>query len=492
MATCTLSRLITSKKVDNRSKYELFDAFLSDKGRLIYSAPFRRLQQKAQVFSLESNSAVRSRLSHSLEVAHIGAYISHAITKKIKQNENKNEDMKFWIDNEISINTVVETTCLMHDIGNPPFGHFGESTISEWFQNDVRLSNIIAKAGLTNGKENICDCVKDKLSIKDFILFDGNPQALRIATKLQGEDGLTGLNFTFTQIAASLKYTHGGKNYSKNKSNHLTSKLGYFSTEQEIVEKVWDELGMPENGRHPLTFIMEAADDISYCTSDIDDGIENKVVTEKDFFEYITTHTPPSILKNQDIFDIVQICKGIRTNHKISAFTEFKTKLSSKLVEKAASIFSENFCLIMQFGFHSPLLKEDLESEDILFLLCLVKKFTREHIFNNSDVELIELSGHSILTGLLNCYTPILELKADEFLKLINDEKSNASKVAARLSRTLPKKCVKSYKEQLEIKKHEKFTEWNLRAHLIIDFISGMTDQYALELYQSLAGIKVK
>lgn len=238
MTDCILEKTISYKKVDTRTKYELEDAFISDKGRLIYSAPFRRMQQKAQVFSLESNSAVRSRLSHSLEVAHIGDYIVHAITKELrKSNNGENKDKTFWLNNEKSIKSIVETTCLMHDIGNPPFGHFGESTISDWFKNKANLTLILRKSGLLSDDQKIDEEFENSIQLRDFTSFDGNPQAIRIVTKLQGDDGVTGLNFTYTQIAASLKYTYGGSNYKKIKENHLTSKIGYFSTEEDIVKK---------------------------------------------------------------------------------------------------------------------------------------------------------------------------------------------------------------------------------------------------------------
>ncbi|SOD34543.1 dGTPase [Serratia sp. JKS296] len=494
MTNCTLEKTITYKKVDTRTKYDLEDAFISDKGRLIYSAPFRRMQQKAQVFSLESNSAVRSRLSHSLEVAHIGDYIVHAITKELKKPSNeKNKDQAFWINNDKSIKSIVETTCLMHDIGNPPFGHFGESTISEWFKNEEKLTLILRKSGLLKNKEKIDDKFRKLIQLKDFTSFDGNPQAIRIVTKLQGDDGITGLNFTYTQIAASLKYTHGGSNYKKIEENHLTSKIGYFSTEEDIVKETWQELSIPENCRHPLTFIMEAADDISYCTSDIEDGIEKGIVTDEELYEFIKEKTSlNSSLYNNDVRKILEICDDNRSNKKISQFTEFKTTLSRLLVKKAADNFVEDFDNIMQFKRTEPLLVEDNDNKDITAILSQLKSFTKEFIFSSSEVEMTELSGHSIISGILNCYSPLLEIEQHDFIALTKKEKSSSiSKVAVRLYRTLPEKYLKSYIQNTD-EKTSIHSEWNLRAHLIIDFISGMTDQYALELYQSLTGIKVK
>lgn len=489
--------MISANKVDKRSDYQLEDAFLSDKGRLIYSAPFRRMQQKAQVFSLESNSAVRSRLSHSLEVAHIGAYITHAITKKFKEDKKIDHNREFWITYEKAINTIVETTCLMHDIGNPPFGHFGESTISGWFKDEAKILNILKKAKIINQLNSIklTPNIKTRLHLNDFILFDGNPQAIRIATKLQGEDGLTGFNFTFTQIAASLKYTSGEVGYIKVEGNHASSKLGFFSTEQKIIEKTWENLSIPTSGRHPLTFIMEAADDISYCTSDIDDGIEKGVIKEEELYKFILSEIKGLKFKISDkqVRELLNICKGIRKNLKISSFTEFKTTLSRMLVNKASTVFHKEFNDIVAFKKTTPLLIELEESKDIIQILCIIKKFTKKYIFTSHDVELTELSGHSIINGILNSYSPLLELEADAFLALTQNKKHKSlDKVTSRLYRTLPEKYLKSYINEVDMISGDIFLEWNLRAHLIVDFISGMTDQFALELYQSLTGIKVK
>ncbi|WP_262207549.1 dGTP triphosphohydrolase [Serratia proteamaculans] len=392
------------------------------------------------------------------------------------------------------MNSIVETTCLMHDIGNPPFGHFGESTISEWFKNDENIKLILRKSKLIKDDSVLDDNLKELIQLKDFTSFDGNPQAIRIATKLQGDDGVTGYNFTYTQIAASLKYTYGGRDYKKIADNHLSSKIGYFSTEEDIVKETWEKLSIPINGRHPITFIMEAADDISYCTSDIDDGIEKGVITEDDLYSFIKKNIPEHISSiDDDVNRIIELCNGIKKNEKISLFTEFKTTLSRMLVTKASTVFYNEFDSIISSEKKTPLLIEDKESKDILLVLLQLKEFTKEAIFSTPEVEMTELSGHSIITGILNCYVPLLELESNSFLDLIKKNKNKSiSKVTSRLFRTLPDKYLKAYHAQRVKNEDDIYLEWNLRAHLIIDFISGMTDQYALELYQSLTGIKVK
>ena len=152
----------------------------SDRARLIYSAAFRRLQQKAQVFSLESNSSVRSRLTHSIEVSHIGRYIVARVLEKIAESEMPDETKKYWDIHSLSLSNIVETACLMHDIGNPPFGHFGEAAVSEWAESVAQkdwFESLFKDEG-----------IRKSLTL-DLTHFDGNPQGFRIITKLQGDDG---------------------------------------------------------------------------------------------------------------------------------------------------------------------------------------------------------------------------------------------------------------------------------------------------------------
>ncbi len=163
----------------SEKKYDDFPSIsLSDHARYIYSASFRRLQMKAQVFSLENNAAVRSRLTHSMEVAHIGVFLVQKIVELISEELSKgkaiNPHLKFILDEDVAIRKTVETACLIHDVGNPPFGHFGESAISTWFGENKAILEGKKKVNLSESDYNY----------NDFIHFDGNPQGLRIISKL--------------------------------------------------------------------------------------------------------------------------------------------------------------------------------------------------------------------------------------------------------------------------------------------------------------------
>jgi dGTPase len=253
----------------------------SDRGRLIYCPAFRRLQQKAQVFSLEPNAAVRSRLTHSLEVAQMGRYIADQIVVKLKESKLADE-------NECAaIVSFVETACLMHDIGNPPFGHFGEAAIQEWFRTYGK--NLVIESCGKNLSEPVeIASEKAEKTIADFIEFDGNPQGLRIVTKLQRNADEYGLNLTKTTLASYLKYIRSSNEEKGNGDQPFIKKCCYFQTESDLVNDIWKEFKYLKPQRFPLAYIMEAADDLAYCISDLEDSIEKGLIRKKDAIECIS------------------------------------------------------------------------------------------------------------------------------------------------------------------------------------------------------------
>lgn len=222
----------------------------SDRGRLLFCPAFRRLQQKAQVFSMESNASVRSRLTHSLEVAQVGRYIADQISIQLMERN--------WAEKEecAALTTFVETACLMHDIGNPPFGHFGEFAISEWFKlNGAEALKSSFEASGMAGSDSYT-----VRALADFLEFDGNPQGIRIVTKLQRNNDEFGLNLTKTTLAAYLKYVRTSGVKPEEVKSPFVKKCGYFSTEADIIVSVWAEFGYGSPQRYPLAYIMEAAD----------------------------------------------------------------------------------------------------------------------------------------------------------------------------------------------------------------------------------------
>ncbi|MDE2153095.1 MAG: dNTP triphosphohydrolase, partial [Betaproteobacteria bacterium] len=267
--------LKTDRSRQSGSGYTSFlDNATSDRARVLYSSPFRRLQDRAQVFSLETNAAIRSRLTHSLEVAHVGrAIASRFFDSSYGEKFVPNHDERS------ALPTIVETGCLMHDLGNPPFGHFGETAIKEWFE--IKEDDVKKILGAEDSKAK--KSVAFKRMYADFTGFDGNAQTLRIITKLQYNIDKYGLNLTFPQIAAVIKYPW--TSYSDRRPSG--KKFGIFHTEYGTFQETWKALGLQEGQRHALAYLVEAADDISYCMSDIEDGLEKRVISWTEFICYL-------------------------------------------------------------------------------------------------------------------------------------------------------------------------------------------------------------
>ncbi|NME03794.1 dGTPase [Aeromonas sp. DNRA1] len=505
---------IDRSRVSTAEHSSILAATQSDRARLIYSAPFRRLQQKAQVFSLESNSAVRSRLTHSIEVSHIGRYIVAKITEMISQADNISDSQKeYWKENGLAISNIVEIACLMHDIGNPPFGHFGEAAIVEWARS-AGMDNVIASAiPKTDGVIN-----KDIL-LSDFYNFDGNPQGFRIITKLQGDDGFNGLNLTFSQLASFLKYTHSPETKSSSPAKPFTKKIGFFETEKHIIHKAWQALSMPKHSRHPLGFLMEASDDISYCISDIEDGIEKGIITLEHFIANMKLLTEKELahVNNDDKYKklLIQLTQQQGIDSPIGVFLSFKTQLQNILVHDVAEFFISNYDKFLDFSLDKEIIFKGTTSHSVLKLL---KTYTGKYLFSSCEAEEMELSGFSIIYGILDEYQKLLSLPKESFISLVISDVDEINKknlkLHHRLFNRLPSRHVKAYmsallNEALPPKKMEDeaalnamlktktmsmdaHQEWVLRAHLIVDFVSGMTDQFSMEFFQMLKGINVK
>ena len=251
----------------------------SDRGRLLFSNAFRRLHSKTQVFDQESNASVRTRLTHSLEVATIGRYIAEVAAKEMsRQGWLGSTDDPKTPDAAAALVTFVEVACLMHDLGNPPFGHFGEETIQTWFGKwEDKYRGRFHKSVRRDF---------DRL-YQDFLYFDGNPQGFRMATRLQWIKDEFGYNLTFTQLAATLKYPWTPGSVGQTKDGRLVKKAGVFNSEMDVLCGLQSELRLEEGARHPLAYLMEAADDISYCLSDIEDALEKKVIRGQDFVTWM-------------------------------------------------------------------------------------------------------------------------------------------------------------------------------------------------------------
>lgn len=470
-------RLRPSSQPDRDTNHEM----VSDHARVVTSNAFRRLQAKAQVFSLEENASVRTRLTHSLEVSAFGRQLAQRIFSKL--HNKKKIDKK----HEFAFVSLVETSCLLHDIGNPPFGHFGEYSIRNWFKRNWKeISNFwISK------NKNISNILCKKYS-SDFFEFDGNAQGFRIITKLQWHNDHYGLNLTCSLLSAYLKYI----SCNSNPKIDFQKKIGFFKTEEKIFKDISKVLELKNSKRNPLAYVMEAADDLAYCLSDIEDGIEKNIITPQNFIDYIIENTKDKKALNI-INNIIKYSKNKIINpeydkkiinHKNKEkikFFEFRINLTRKLQDMLCDCYINNHDDILN-GTARPLKKLNKSVEVIL---NTITDFAKNNLFCSKYAADIELAGHSAISGILDKFKDVLTLSSKEFNDILNNKSGKgAFEHEKRLIWMLPKK-------QLNVYEYEKTIFPNiepiLRAHLIIDYISGMTDNHAIQVYQILSGISI-
>ncbi|WP_122894120.1 dGTPase [Arcobacter peruensis] len=490
-----------TKKITIKRKYERIDvtpvdineATESNRGRIVNSPAVRRLQQKTQVFPLEINAAVRSRLTHSLEVQQVSRHIARTIIKILKE---KKKLKKYNLDGlEHAFTSTSEMASLMHDIGNPPFGHFGELALNEWMQKKGvkcfnKALNIKKDSLLSKNMRSF-----KKMIEKDICCFEGNAQGIRIAHSLQG------LNLTYSQTASILKYTRAA--YEKrpiktSKFSYLKKKPGFYYSEEEYVKEIYTELDMKEGCRFPLTYIMEAADDISYGIADLEDAVDKGIMSLKKLYETIIKEADEYGEKGEFLKSIAkekyEMAKKKNRSQVNNFIIYFRTDIVNYLVKYAAKVFLENHKKVFNGTYNKALLEDNNSEFDVI--LEVLKKVAVKHVFKHPEVEILELKGNASIKGLLNCYKPLLELSNKEFNLLLNNQK-NETPISARLFNRLSNKHIDAYDNALrDLSKKEvkgfkyRILEWYYRARLILDFISGMTDEYAIKEYQELSAIK--
>ena len=476
-----------SKQRQASDEYSVLRFFESDRGRILNSAAIRRLQQKTQVFPLERNSVVRTRLTHSMEVQQVGRYIVKEIVNRLSLTRKLKT---FGLDKSVmSIESLVEMACLMHDIGNPPFGHFGEAAINQWF--NARLGiNKDSSYPILNINESDAQSLKSlKLKIRqDLSNFEGNAQAIRLVHTILR------LNLTYSQIASILKYSKPAywSNDIPDEFSYLMKKPGYYLSEESFVNELSQQLDIQPFHRYPLTYIMEAADDISYCIADLEDAVEKKILTVQQLYHYLKEAWGP--VKKGDLFDEVvnKPYDNLKKNEFEAIgidqfFMYLRVNTIAKLVPHAAERFIENIETIYHGSFNHALL-EDHEAE--YKLLNIFKTVGFEHIFNHEMVENIELQGYRIITGLLDIYSPLLNMSTEDFINLAKTNNHKNYPIETRLYHKLSAKHCVAYQQAIASldKGHCNFKCWEFyyRCRLIQDYISGMTDHFAYDEYRKL------
>ena len=483
----------------DKSEHEILRIFESDRGRIINSPAIRRLQQKTQVFPLERNAAVRTRLTHSMEVQQVGRYIAKEILSRLKEQRL----LETYGLDELTgpFESIVEMACLMHDIGNPPFGHFGEAAINDWFKQRLYPSDavsqplsddrcIVRDLRLREGEEGLND-LRRKVR-QDLCHFEGNAQGIRLVHSLMR------MNLTWAQVGCILKYTRPAWWMGETPASHsyLMKKPGYYLSEEAYIERLRKELSLTPNGRFPLTCIMEAADDISYCVADLEDAVEKRIFSVEELYQHLYTawgtHEKGSLFAQ-----VVENAWEKSRSNTLSRSTEdqffmyLRVNTLNKLVPYAASRFIDNLPLIFSGEFNHALLEDDSSFSQ---LLELYKHVAMRHVFSHPDVEQLELQGYRVISGLLEIYAPLLQLSVDEFSELVEHERVRRIPIESRLYQKLSTRHRLAYVEAIG-KLDRQSPQWPVmeyyyRCRLIQDYISGMTDLYAWDEYRKLMAVE--
>jgi dGTPase len=484
--------LITDQRYRGKSSVtgrSIAEEAVSDRSRVLYSSAFRRLQQRTQVFTISKDAAVRTRLTHSLEVASVGRWIA----QKVVDGKLKGLGPLYGS----ALVSLVETGCLAHDIGNPPFGHFGEFAIQAWFRGNWK-----AAAGKTLGRNR-----KLKVLIEDFLQFDGNPQGTRILARLQGltkkDRNLYGMDLTFSQVLTALKYPRGPKD----RRSRWKKKAGFFESERSRIEQAWGALKFKVQQRFPLAYFVEAADDISYCISDMEDGIDKGVFTVKDFFTEIQSWVGEKSPKQPALTKLRREAwersKDAETNPAEAKdhFMRFKVVFTRTMIEEAARVYGDGSSQDIRGGSRLGLL-DNTDADDLLNTL---RNIAKKFLYVEEKVQKPFLAGLRIVHGILDEYGELLKLKRDSFAKLRKAWKSKDREEVHKeklqtllpLLDHLPAHYLDVYDYTAEEKVSKKkwgvdAWEWFCRAHLIVDYLSGMTDDFAYRSYQVISGAQLE
>lgn len=431
--------------------------FQRDYDRIIFSSPFRRLQDKTQVFPLPGRIFVHNRLTHSLEVASIGRSLGKIVGNRLADIHKNDFDKRTSEFYKYELANVISAACLAHDVGNPAFGHSGEKAISNYF--------IEHYDEMHEGRQ--LQSYFDEAEWADLTEFEGNANAIRVLTRqfkgrLEG-----GFRLTYPTLAAIAKYPCE----SIREDKHLLEKkkYGFFQMEKELFSTIADSLGMIKEDkryvsylRHPFVFLVEAADDISYRVIDFEDAHRLKILTSHEVEEMFTGlinlspyEAPESILS--------ELNQLTDRNERISYL---RSKLLNFLALSVADSFIKHEAEILNGTLRQPLL--DLLPENVQSILKRVDKISVERIYNHSAVVEIELAGYRVMGGLLEDMVPAL----------IKKKKTHRDKKVLSL---IPEQFV-TYTEKAEAYE---------RVQSAMDFISGMTDNYAVELFRKIRGISL-
>lgn len=456
---------------DRRNPFEV------DFGKVVFCPALRRMHDKTQVLPLSNGDCTLTRLTHSLHVMNIAESLACNYTRSKEFKSLYGDEEKAFEDAQC-IRAILKSASLLHDIGNPPFGHFGEDTIKDYFVNFFNSES---------GK-NISKSLNNDEKI-DFTQFDGNALGIRIVSKLQYAGTLDGLNLTYGTLGAYLKYPN--EKALDNDDYIGNHKHGIFKTERELFHKIVDSCNMRKNDgtikRHPLAFLVEAADTICYSTMDVEDGLYQNWYDIPYLLKELNNNIKSEMPNSIDIREVI----GFKySDDDIKGMDQRMVRLVLRehfityLVDLTIRNFIKNLKAIDKGVYSKELVYDDPNG-----VAEALKVFTKKKILLNRNVLKFEITGNSVITGLL-----------DMLIKyFFHPEKSHHKRLNGIISES---RMAVAMKEDLGNKFHEekvissdeigdfdigKLSTYE-RLRIIVDFVASMTDKYSVELYQTLSG----
>lgn len=435
------TQLLSGKRLGmeeyHERKHERTD-FQRDYDRLIFSSPFRRLQNKTQVFPLPGSIFVHNRLTHSLEVSCVGRSLGNNVAKGLEQRYPGGSV------NFPEIGSIVSAACLAHDMGNPPFGHSGERAISAYFSEG-------------NGKILEAKVREEGGRWEDFVHFEGNANAMRLLTHQFIGRRNGGFALTYSTLAAIVKYPYTSILSGKK------GKFGFFQSEEDTYLRIATELGICRNAddpqkfaRYPLVYLVEAADDICYQIMDIEDACKLHILTTKEAIDLLL-----GFFKGDRLDHITRVMKMVDDTNEQIAY--LRSCIIGLLVDECSRVFLENEEGLLDGTYNTPLIDQINDHARSAYATCSDTAYKK--IYRAKEVLDIELAGYHIFSHLIDILTEAVTNQDHAYSKL--------------LLQRIP--------EQYDTNAPETYG----KIQCVLDYISGMTDVYALDLYRKITGMSL-
>lgn len=444
---------LTGNSENNKAK-EVRTEIERDYDRILFSTPVRRLADKTQVFPLDKNDSVRNRLTHSHEVSNLARSIGTAF---VVGNSSFENDLKLLR----NIPAILAAVGLIHDLGNPPFGHQGEAAIRTWFTKNKSIFKM------------------DEKYIKDFTNFDGNAQTIRLATRLQLINDGYGLDLTYATLASMMKYTVSSSD--TNKEICCQKKHGFFQIDKNKCQNILEKVGLAIGLRHPMAYIMEACDDIAYASIDIEDCVKKGLASFNDVVEYLERE---NLGKDELVSRVVESSRkkydsyagdGLSPfEHDDISIQRFRVYAIAEMVAAVNDFLSDKENL--EEIFSGRLKKSILESSKAAVLRDLMGDFTKEYAFKNKTVLELELKGYNAITELLNIFWFSISQTATDGKGVQKGAHPFARYVYSRISENYRRVFERPLENEGELPLDYR------RCLLMTDMISGMTDNFAVTI----------